>query len=90
MTTPTRRVFRIEQAGEPAIPYPDLTDALRLPPRTAEACIATSRDGVHLADALRCAPSQAAFIDSDGTCLCWRLTLAGEEVAVRDGWRVAS
>ncbi len=83
-------VYRIEAAGEPAQPYPSLTSALAMPPRDVEACIATSLDGVHLADAVRCSMAEASFVGSDGVCLCWRLTLAGKDVADVQGWRCAS
>ena len=87
---PLPNVVRIEASGENAVPYPSLTSALRMPPRHVEACIATSLDGVHLADAARCSLGEASFVSSDGTCLAWRLTLAGQDVADRTGWKVAS
>lgn len=72
-------VFRIEAEGEPASPYPSLASAMQLSPQGREAYIATSVDGVHLADAV---PSAGA-----GTMLLWRLTLAGKDVRDREGWR---
>jgi len=45
------KVFRIESAGEWAAEFPSLVDATREPPMSGEAHIATSPDGVVLAEA---------------------------------------
>lgn len=83
-------VYRIESAGESPVSFPTLARALAMPPRHSEACIATSLDGIHLADALPCSMEQASFVSAEGVCLCWRLTLAGSDVAAASGWRVAA
>jgi hypothetical protein len=72
-------VFRIEQSGEVANQYPTLASAMRMPPRNREACIVSS-DGTHLADALPCSAG-----------LCWRLTMAGGNVADDSGsWTLSA
>ncbi len=73
-------VFRIEAAGESAVQFPSLADAMRLAPQSVESHIATSAGGVHLAD--------AEPIAGAGTMLRWRLTLAGRDVADKAGWAV--
>lgn len=83
-------VSRIEQQGEAAVPYPTLPRAMAMPPRHAESYVATSLDGVHLADAEPCSMEQASFISAEGICLRWRLTLAGSEVLQSVGWKAAS
>ncbi len=75
---PSHSVYRIESAGETCVEYPSLRAALHLPPRHPEACVATSLEGVHLADAL---PSGGI-----GGVLRWSLTLAGRDAEAANGW----
>lgn len=71
-------VFRIEAIGETAAALPSLAVAMQIPPRDREAYIATSVDGVHLADAFP--------VSGSGSMLRWRLTRAGQDVLDRSGW----
>ncbi len=71
-------VFRIEAEGEAATPYPTLAAAMRLSPQSRESYVATSIDGVHLADAVQ--------RGGEGGVLVWVLTLAGRDVSDKAGW----
>ena len=73
-------VFRFEAAGEAGIPFPTLASAIHYAPTHAEARIATSAEGVVLAEAV-----------SYGPDLAWLLTNAGRDVEAFSGWlQVAS
>lgn len=72
----TQRVFRIEAAGEEPVPFPSLQDATRSDPTHAEAVIATSPDGVVLAEAT---PWQAGH-GWPVAQYVWRPTVAGHDV----------
>ncbi len=71
-------VFRVEAHGESAVPYPTLASAMRLSPRHSEAYIATSLEGVHLADAIQ--------HGGPGGIYGWVLTHAGRDVSDWTGW----
>lgn len=65
----TNTVFRIESEGELAVPCPSLIVATWEPPSHPEARVATSAEGVVLAEA-----------EPGHFCLTWRYTLAGRDV----------
>lgn len=72
MRRTTKAVVRVEAEGEAAVSFPSLHEAMRLAPRHPEAFIATSLEGVHLADAMPVAGT--------GSVLAWQLTFAGRDV----------
>lgn len=71
-------VYRFEQAGENGIPFPSLAAAVRCMPSHGEARVATSVDGVVLAE--------ARHVAGAGTMLQWVLTNAGRDVQDFTGW----
>lgn len=71
-------VFRIESAGEAGIPYPSLASAMAYVPSHRESQIATSIEGVVLAE--------AESVNGPGTMLRWVVTLAGQDILDRTGW----
>lgn len=74
----TASVFRFEAEGEAGIPFPSLAVAVHLAPRHTEARIATSEEGVVLAEAEPvCGP---------GSILQWALTNAGQDVLDAEAW----
>lgn len=75
---PTRCVYRIEAPGEAAIPFPTLEDAMRSAPSHSESTIATSLEGVCLAEAQPTPMVDVPFR--------WRPTVAGSDV-LRNGVR---
>jgi len=70
------QVFRIEYVGEVADPFPTLPDAMRSPPSHRESQIATSPDGVVLAEAVIKTSSRKQL----RVFYQWRCTVAGLDV----------
>lgn len=69
-------VFRIESLGEVADPFPSLPDAMRSPPSSRESCIATSAEGVVLAEsAVKSSSRKQLRVHYE-----WRPTVAGLDV----------
>lgn len=86
--SPLPNVYRIESHGEIADPFPTLNDAMRSPPTHAEGCIATSPEGLILAESMIKSSSRKQL----RVRYEWRVTVAGLDVlegGVR-GMRAAS
>lgn len=71
-----QQVFRIEYVGEIADPFPTLADAMRSPPSHRESLIATSPNGVVLAEATVKTSSRKQL----RVHFAWRCTVAGLDV----------
>lgn len=71
-------VFRFESEGEAGVSFPSLSAAIRYVPQHAEARIATSAEGVVLAE--------ACPVAGPGTMLKWVMTNAGQDVIDWQGW----
>lgn len=71
-------VFRFEAEGEAGVEYPTLAAAVRYVPSSVEARVATSPEGVVLAE--------ACTVSGPGSMLEWVLTNAGRDVVDTQGW----
>lgn len=68
-----QQVFRIESAGESAVQFGSLLDATREPPMSGEATVATSLEGVVLAEV-------SAYVERGEVRYGWAFTVAGRDV----------